>query len=345
MSAMADLGVTAVIEIPPAGTLTGLVKRALPGVETLAVKTPDDLPAAWKLINEHGRPANMENQPTWRLLVAPDQGHLPVRHRRAPRRRGPVQRDGRHRRDAARHDPRGRSARRHRRRVARRGRRPGRPRPAHRAPAPHRPGDALMSATITPSFGAPFARILSVAGYRPERIVTNAEICERIDSSDEWIRERSGIIERRFAAHDESVVDMASDAATSGARQGRHLPRPGRHGDGRHGDPPVPDPVRGGRGRRSHRRQRGGGARPGGCLRGLLLRPRAGQRHHPRRQRPLRGRHRRREAQRLGEPRGPRLGVHLRRRRGCRRGGPVRGARPSARSSGDPTAPRRTPSR
>jgi [acyl-carrier-protein] S-malonyltransferase len=74
MSAMADLGVTAVIEIPPAGTLTGLVKRALPGVETLAVKTPDDLPAAWRLINEHGRTANMENQPTWRLLIAPIKG-------------------------------------------------------------------------------------------------------------------------------------------------------------------------------------------------------------------------------------------------------------------------------
>jgi len=74
MSAMGDLGVTAVIEIPPAGTLTGLIKRALPGVETLAVKTPDDLAAAWTIIDEHGRPANMENQPTWRLLVAPIKG-------------------------------------------------------------------------------------------------------------------------------------------------------------------------------------------------------------------------------------------------------------------------------
>ncbi len=74
MSAMADLGVTAVLEIPPAGTLTGLVKRALPGVETVALKTPDDLPAAWRLINEHGKPANIENQPTWRLLVSPIKG-------------------------------------------------------------------------------------------------------------------------------------------------------------------------------------------------------------------------------------------------------------------------------
>ena len=74
MDAMGDLGVSAVIEIPPAGTLTGLIRRALPGVETLALKTPDDLPAAWRLINEHGRPANLDNSPTWRLLVAPIKG-------------------------------------------------------------------------------------------------------------------------------------------------------------------------------------------------------------------------------------------------------------------------------
>ena len=57
-----------------------------------------------------------------------------------------------------------------------------------------------MSAPITPSMGAPYARIMSVGAYRPARIVTNDEICEYIDSSDEWIRERSGIIERRYAA-------------------------------------------------------------------------------------------------------------------------------------------------
>jgi [acyl-carrier-protein] S-malonyltransferase len=78
MSVLADLGVTAVIEIPPAGTLTGLIKRALPGVETLAVKTPADLPAAWNLIERHGRRANLENQPTWRLLVAPVKGSFRV---------------------------------------------------------------------------------------------------------------------------------------------------------------------------------------------------------------------------------------------------------------------------
>lgn len=60
--------------------------------------------------------------------------------------------------------------------------------------------------------GAAHTRMIGVGGYRPERIVTNAEICEWIDSSDEWIRERSGIVERRFAAEDESVVDMATAA-------------------------------------------------------------------------------------------------------------------------------------
>jgi 3-oxoacyl-[acyl-carrier-protein] synthase-3 len=54
---------------------------------------------------------------------------------------------------------------------------------------------------------------MSVGGYRPDRVVTNDEICERIDSTDEWIRERSGIIERRWAAPDESVVDLAVAAA------------------------------------------------------------------------------------------------------------------------------------
>jgi 3-oxoacyl-[acyl-carrier-protein] synthase-3 len=70
-----------------------------------------------------------------------------------------------------------------------------------------------MSATIQPPKGSPYARILGVGGHRPARVVTNEEICERIDSSDEWIRERSGIVSRRWAAPDESVVDMALSAA------------------------------------------------------------------------------------------------------------------------------------
>ncbi|MFM9134835.1 MAG: acyltransferase domain-containing protein [bacterium] len=74
MSTMADLGVTALIEIPPAGTLVGLAKRALPGVETVALSTPHDLEAAWALIERHGVPSALDSSPTWRLVVAPMKG-------------------------------------------------------------------------------------------------------------------------------------------------------------------------------------------------------------------------------------------------------------------------------
>jgi len=74
MRTMSELGVTAVIEVPPAGTLTGLIKRALPDVETLALKTPDDLDAARDLVTRHGSASEMDESPTWRMLVAPAKG-------------------------------------------------------------------------------------------------------------------------------------------------------------------------------------------------------------------------------------------------------------------------------
>jgi [acyl-carrier-protein] S-malonyltransferase len=52
MRTMASHGVTALIELPPAGTLTGLARRDLPGVTVAAMKTPDDLDAARKLVAE-----------------------------------------------------------------------------------------------------------------------------------------------------------------------------------------------------------------------------------------------------------------------------------------------------
>lgn len=56
------------------------------------------------------------------------------------------------------------------------------------------------------------SQILSVGGYQPSRVVPNSEIVDRIDSTDEWIRQRTGIETRRFAAPDESVLDMAEAA-------------------------------------------------------------------------------------------------------------------------------------
>jgi [acyl-carrier-protein] S-malonyltransferase len=71
MQAMAGLGVTALIELPPAGTLTGLARRALPGVKTLAMKTPGDLDQARAMLAaEHGTSQD-SHAPDWRLIVAP----------------------------------------------------------------------------------------------------------------------------------------------------------------------------------------------------------------------------------------------------------------------------------
>ena len=70
-----------------------------------------------------------------------------------------------------------------------------------------------MTAVMKPRKGADYSRILGLGDYRPARVVTNDDICEHIDSSDEWIRERSGIITRHFAAPDEGVVEMSAAAA------------------------------------------------------------------------------------------------------------------------------------
>jgi len=73
MQTMRDIGITALIELPPAGTLVGLAKRAMPGVETLAVKSPDDLDAARALLQRHNH-VHSEPAPSWRIAVAPISG-------------------------------------------------------------------------------------------------------------------------------------------------------------------------------------------------------------------------------------------------------------------------------
>lgn len=85
MRTLADLGVTAVVELPPAGTLAGLLKRELgkaapnqphptTGVEIVALKTPDDLPAARDLIARHGGAPSHEPAPQFRVAVATGAG-------------------------------------------------------------------------------------------------------------------------------------------------------------------------------------------------------------------------------------------------------------------------------
>ena len=79
MAAMADLGVTGLLEMPPAGTLTGIAKRNLKGVELFALNTPDQLGDAMSFVREHGGRAissPIAGNPTWRLVVAPAKGQF-----------------------------------------------------------------------------------------------------------------------------------------------------------------------------------------------------------------------------------------------------------------------------
>jgi 3-oxoacyl-[acyl-carrier-protein] synthase-3 len=72
-----------------------------------------------------------------------------------------------------------------------------------------------MGATtsIATASGAEHTAILGLGSYRPSRVIPNSEIVDRIDSSDEWIQTRSGIIERRWAEPHETVQMMSVSSA------------------------------------------------------------------------------------------------------------------------------------
>jgi [acyl-carrier-protein] S-malonyltransferase len=74
METMTDLGVTGLLEMPPAGTLVGIAKRALPGVETFALKTPDQLDDARAFCAKHGEASVIDTTPTWLMVVSPAKG-------------------------------------------------------------------------------------------------------------------------------------------------------------------------------------------------------------------------------------------------------------------------------
>ena len=70
LQTIATLGPAAVVELAPGGTLTALAKRALPGTELVALRTPEDLPAARALLAPDGE----HTQVPWRALPSPDTG-------------------------------------------------------------------------------------------------------------------------------------------------------------------------------------------------------------------------------------------------------------------------------
>jgi 3-oxoacyl-[acyl-carrier-protein] synthase-3 len=58
--------------------------------------------------------------------------------------------------------------------------------------------------------GAPYARILALGEHRPASVVSNDDLAARVNTNDQWIRDRVGVVTRRIAGADESVVDMAA---------------------------------------------------------------------------------------------------------------------------------------
>ncbi|WP_019631163.1 beta-ketoacyl-ACP synthase III [Actinomadura atramentaria] len=66
--------------------------------------------------------------------------------------------------------------------------------------------------TIRINDTVPGSRVLAFGDYRPARVVTNDDLAATVDTNDEWIRSRVGIVERRVAAEDETIVDMAAQA-------------------------------------------------------------------------------------------------------------------------------------
>jgi 3-oxoacyl-[acyl-carrier-protein] synthase III len=72
----------------------------------------------------------------------------------------------------------------------------------------------MTHATLTQSTGAQFTRIYSYGAARGDLIVPNDDLIGPIDSSDEWIRQRTGIVTRTRASRDISAADLATTAAT-----------------------------------------------------------------------------------------------------------------------------------
>ena len=79
LNAMRDLGVTGLLEMPPAGTLAGIAKRNLKGVDLFTLNTPDQLDDAHDFVRKHGGSASstpINSNPTWRLVVSPAKGQF-----------------------------------------------------------------------------------------------------------------------------------------------------------------------------------------------------------------------------------------------------------------------------
>ena len=69
-----------------------------------------------------------------------------------------------------------------------------------------------------------YTRILGIGAYGPDRVVTNEQLSQTVDTSDEWIRSRTGILERRFGSDEQSTSDLALEAAQKALAHAGVLP-------------------------------------------------------------------------------------------------------------------------
>ncbi|MEK9772631.1 MAG: beta-ketoacyl-ACP synthase III [Opitutae bacterium] len=67
-------------------------------------------------------------------------------------------------------------------------------------------------------------RILGIGSYGPDQVVDNEQLSKTVDTSDEWIRTRTGILERRFAGKDQTTSDLSLQAAKQALKNARVLP-------------------------------------------------------------------------------------------------------------------------
>src|SRR5690554_3531341 len=70
-----------------------------------------------------------------------------------------------------------------------------------------------MSPTLKQSIGAQFTRLYGFGAARGDRVVPNDDLIGPIDSSDEWIQQRTGIVTRTRASEGILAIDLATDAA------------------------------------------------------------------------------------------------------------------------------------
>jgi 3-oxoacyl-[acyl-carrier-protein] synthase-3 len=69
-----------------------------------------------------------------------------------------------------------------------------------------------------------FSRIVGTGGYLPEKVLTNHDLEKMVDTSDEWIRERTGIEQRHIAAEDQTTADLAERAARQALEAAQLMP-------------------------------------------------------------------------------------------------------------------------